>query len=58
MNTSIISETAAYAAQVRAALADLPNDEVEELTEGLEADLAESWVEHGDSEEPGWRVAA
>lgn len=47
MNSAVISETAAYAAQVRAALADLPTEEVEELTEGLEADLAESWVENG-----------
>ena len=45
MNASILPETASYAAAVRTALADLPAEEVEDLTEGLEADLAESWLE-------------
>ncbi|GAA3618916.1 hypothetical protein GCM10022223_39650 [Kineosporia mesophila] len=36
-----------YLAAVRTALADLPADEVDELTGGLEADLAESLAENG-----------
>ena len=39
------AEIIAFAAAVRAALADLPADEVEELTDGLEADLAEAYAE-------------
>lgn len=39
------AEITAFAAAVRAALADLPPEEVEELTEGLEADLAEAYAE-------------
>ena len=38
-----------FAAQVRAALAGLSNDEIHELTEGLEADLAERAADHGTS---------
>jgi hypothetical protein len=38
----------AFAAEVRLALADLPADEVEALTDGLEADLAERVAERGD----------
>lgn len=34
-----------FAAGVRAALADLPAEEVDDLTEGLEADLAEAYAE-------------
>ncbi len=45
MNTSILPDTTAYAAAVRAELADLPADEVEDLTDGLEADLAEAWAD-------------
>lgn len=41
MTDTIAPEVAAFAAEVRAALADLPRDEVDELTDGLEADLAE-----------------
>ncbi|MBC9225966.1 hypothetical protein GL325_06520 [Aeromicrobium sp. 636] len=39
------AQITAFAAEVRAALADLPADEVDELTEGLEADLAEAYAE-------------
>ncbi len=43
MNTSTATpEIVAFARGVRAALADLPAEEVDDLTEGLEADLAES----------------
>ncbi len=46
MTTSTVTpEIAAFAQGVRAALADLPADEVEELTGGLEADLAEAYAE-------------
>lgn len=45
MNTSILPDTIAYAAAVRAELVDLPADEVEDLTDGLEADLAEAWAD-------------
>lgn len=43
--TTLPAEIVAFAAAVRAALADLPADEVEELTDGLEADLAEAYAE-------------
>lgn len=43
--TTLPTEIIAFAAAVRAALADLPADEVEELTDGLEADLAEAYAE-------------
>jgi hypothetical protein len=39
------TQIADFAAGVRAALADLPAEDVEELTDGLEADLAESLAE-------------
>jgi len=39
---TLLDHVGAYAAAVRAALADLPPDQVEELTDGLEADLAEA----------------
>lgn len=46
MSTSTVTpEIAAFAQGVRAALADLPADEVDELTDGLEADLAEAYAE-------------
>lgn len=46
MNTSIIApEIVAFARGVREALADLPAEEVDDLTDGLEADLAESLAE-------------
>lgn len=45
MTTTIPAEISAFAAQVRTALADLPADELEELTEGLEADLSEAYAE-------------
>ena len=38
--TALPAQITAFAAAVRAALGDLPADEVEELTDGLEADLA------------------
>lgn len=46
MTTSTITpEIASFAAAVRAALHDLPADERDELTDGLEADLAEAYAE-------------
>lgn len=46
MTTSTVTpEIAAFAQGVRAALADLPAEEVDDLTEGLEADLAEAYAE-------------
>jgi hypothetical protein len=39
--TTLSAGVAAFATAVRAALADLPADEVEDLTDGLEADLTE-----------------
>lgn len=45
MTTTVPTEIASFATSVRAELADLPADEVEELTEGLEADLAEAFRE-------------
>jgi len=44
------AEVAAFAAAVRAALADLPPEELDELADGLEADLAERAAEAGDSD--------
>jgi hypothetical protein len=41
MNTTISAEIAAFAAAVRAELADLPQEERDELTDGLEADLTD-----------------
>lgn len=38
----LLDQVSAYAAAVRAHLADLPADQVEDLTDGLEADLAEA----------------
>lgn len=46
MTTSTVApEIVAFARGVRAALADLPAEEVDDLTDGLEADLAESLAE-------------
>lgn len=46
MTTSTVTpEIARFAQGVRAALADLPAEEVDDLTEGLEADLAEAYAE-------------
>lgn len=39
------ADVGAYAAAVRVALADLGPEQVEELTDGLEADLAEAWAD-------------
>lgn len=39
---TLLDHVSAYAAAVRAALRDLPPDQVDELTDGLEADLAEA----------------
>jgi hypothetical protein len=41
------TEVRAFAAAVRAALSDLPPDELDELTDGLEADLSERAAESG-----------
>lgn len=48
-DTSMITQTAPgeFAAAVRAALSDLPPEELDELTDGLEADLAERAAESG-----------
>jgi len=46
MTTSTVTpEIAAFASAVRAALADLPADELDDLTDGLAADVAESLEE-------------
>lgn len=46
MNTTTLpAQITEFAAAVRAALGDLPADEVDELTDGLEADLAEAYAE-------------
>lgn len=46
MTTSIVpAEIADFAARVREQLRDLPAEEVDDLTEGLEADLAEAYSE-------------
>jgi hypothetical protein len=46
MTTSTVApEIVAFAKGVRAALSDLPPEEIDDLTEGLEADLAESLAE-------------
>jgi hypothetical protein len=46
MTTSTVTpEIAEFARGVRAALSDLPAEEVDDLTDGLEADLAEAYAE-------------
>ncbi len=47
MGAAQAEDVRAYVAAVRAWLADLPADEVEELTAGMEADLAERAAESG-----------
>ncbi len=49
MGAAQAEDVRAYVAAVRAWLADLPADEVEELTAGMEADLAERAAESGGS---------
>ena len=48
MNGTVSTEVRDYVAQVRAALADLPLEDVEEFTTGMEADLTERLAEPGD----------
>ncbi|WP_029146092.1 hypothetical protein [Microbacterium luticocti] len=48
MNTTVTPEIAAFAAAVRAQLRDLPVDEVDDIVDGLESDLAEQAAERGD----------
>lgn len=43
----VASEVRDYVARVRAALADLPAEDVDEFTTGMEADLAERLAEPG-----------
>jgi hypothetical protein len=43
--TTVPAQIADFARRVRAALSDLPDEEVDELTDGLEADLAEGFAE-------------
>lgn len=53
MTTSTITpEIVRFAQAVRAALADLPREEVDDLTEGLEADLGEAFAEDLERELP------
>lgn len=47
LQTGTRSEVCAYVARVRVALSDLPDDEVDELTQGMEADLVELAAESG-----------
>ena len=49
MNAPSMTTTTDFAAAVRAALSDLPPDELDELTDGLEADLAERLDEAPDA---------
>lgn len=42
ISSVVLGQVRAYAAEVRAHLGDLPPDQVEDLTDGLEADLAEA----------------
>lgn len=49
MTTTIAPEIAAFAAAVRAELADLPPEELDDLVDGLEADLAERLEESPDA---------
>jgi len=57
MKTMTETPVQTFAAAVRAELADLPKREIEELTEGLAADLEERFAEEGDSFSPGSAVA-
>lgn len=51
------TEVAVFAAAVRSALSDLPPDELDELTDGLEADLTERAAETPDAADLGDPVA-
>lgn len=56
MNTTAIhvdEKIAAFASAVRAALRDLPADDVDELVDGLEADLADQTADQGEAFELG-----
>lgn len=48
MNSTVSGEVQDYVLEVRAALADLPVEDVEEFTTGMEADLAERLAEPGE----------
>ena len=48
----ITADIAAFAEQVRGQLADLPADEVDDLTDGLEADMAEAFADSPGHELP------
>ena len=48
MNDTVSMEVRDYVGQVRTALADLPPEDVEEFTTGMEADLAERRAEPGE----------
>ena len=48
MNDTVSGQVRDYVLQVRAALADLPAEDVEEFTTGMEADLAERLAEPGE----------
>ena len=50
--TTVSTEITQFAQRVRAELADLPEDDLEDLTDGLEADLAESLDEDSTRELP------
>lgn len=52
MTTTIAPEIAAFAAAVRAELADLPHDELDELTDGLEADFTDRVTDAPDAALP------
>ncbi|NMR20056.1 HAAS signaling domain-containing protein [Cellulomonas fimi] len=47
MDTGVATDIAQYAEQVRAALADLGPDQVDDLTDGLEANLADALADAG-----------
>ncbi|MEO6472901.1 MAG: hypothetical protein ABIR57_13015 [Aeromicrobium sp.] len=49
---NITTEITEFARRVRAQLADLPTDDVDDLTDGLEADMAEAFAELPDYELP------
>lgn len=56
--TAVLDHVHAYALAVRAHLGDLPPDQVEDLTDGLEADLAEALQDapRGGTDEPSGAV--
>ncbi|MBT0992874.1 hypothetical protein KIN34_01030 [Cellulomonas sp. DKR-3] len=56
-DTPRTADVAAYAAQVRTALADLGTDQVDELTDGLEADLAEALADAPGAGRPAGTLA-